>query len=447
MTVFTPAQVLALAPDPGAAKAARALGVPVKWMNTGQREHLVWGEHQGSGKDPYRIAVDVSEPAFTCSCPSRKFPCKHGLALLLVHAQDAQGFATASAPAWAAEWLTSRKTRSRQQAVKPETAAATPVSLAKSRAKPSTAARERKMADGLHELGLWLADLLRAGLLHAQAQPRAFWRTAAARMIDAQLPGLASGVNELGSVVHSGGGWQSRALQLVARMHLLAQAHAHLASLPDDAQADVRAALGLTTPQEQIMALPGMADTWHVLGQRVLEDAFANSERSALRTQRTWLWGEHNQRLALLLNFSIGARGFENPLLPATRFAGELVFYPSATPQRALVKTRAAFAPTLALPAAESMVAAIHRHATAIAENPWLTHTALQLRAITPQQVPGGWMLRNADGQQLAIASAFANSWSLRALSGGRPLDVCVEWDGGAAWPLSACTSDRMVLL
>ena len=138
---------------------------------------------------------------------------------------------------------------------------------------------------------------------------------------------------------------------------------------------------------------------------------------------------------------------FENPLLPATRFEGELVFYPSAFPQRALVKSHATLAPALALPATASLSIAINAHAQAIAANPWLTHSALQLRASTPQQTPDGWVLRNADGQQLAIASAFANSWSLRALSGGRALDICVEWDGEAAWPLSACTSDRMVLL
>jgi uncharacterized Zn finger protein len=27
------------------------------------------------------VSVDLSGPAFRCTCPSRKFPCKHGLAL------------------------------------------------------------------------------------------------------------------------------------------------------------------------------------------------------------------------------------------------------------------------------------------------------------------------------------------------------------------------------
>ncbi len=36
----------------------------------------------GSGKDPYQTVVDLG-PRYQCSCPSRKFPCKHALALLL----------------------------------------------------------------------------------------------------------------------------------------------------------------------------------------------------------------------------------------------------------------------------------------------------------------------------------------------------------------------------
>ena len=48
--------------------------------------------------------------SFKCSCPSRKFPCKHGLALLLLQAQDASRF-TAPQSALVREWLASRRER------------------------------------------------------------------------------------------------------------------------------------------------------------------------------------------------------------------------------------------------------------------------------------------------------------------------------------------------
>lgn len=43
------------------------------------------GECKGSGKSNYTTTIDAvnpDQPVFSCSCPSRQFPCKHGLALL-----------------------------------------------------------------------------------------------------------------------------------------------------------------------------------------------------------------------------------------------------------------------------------------------------------------------------------------------------------------------------
>ena len=86
--VLTIDEVLALAPDAASAKSARGLTSTGQWPLLGSDASSVWGECQGSGARPYQTQVDLSGPAFKCSCPSRKFPCKHGLALMLIRAQD-----------------------------------------------------------------------------------------------------------------------------------------------------------------------------------------------------------------------------------------------------------------------------------------------------------------------------------------------------------------------
>ena len=99
---WTTEQVLALAPDPASAKAGKDLaGQRKKWANLGQDERAAWGECQGSGSKPYQTKIDLSEPAFSCSCPSRKFPCKHGLGLFLMLAQQPALFASGTPPACA----------------------------------------------------------------------------------------------------------------------------------------------------------------------------------------------------------------------------------------------------------------------------------------------------------------------------------------------------------
>jgi hypothetical protein len=83
---WTAEQILKLAPDAVSAKAAQGLLAPKKWTSLGANESVLWGACQGSGANPYQTQIDLAEPAFKCSCPSRKFPCKHGLALFLLFA-------------------------------------------------------------------------------------------------------------------------------------------------------------------------------------------------------------------------------------------------------------------------------------------------------------------------------------------------------------------------
>ena len=66
-------QVLALAADDASRKAGEGLGSPGRWRSTGVGSDpaSVWGLCQGSGKTPYQTCVDLSGPAYTCSCPSR----------------------------------------------------------------------------------------------------------------------------------------------------------------------------------------------------------------------------------------------------------------------------------------------------------------------------------------------------------------------------------------
>jgi uncharacterized Zn finger protein len=107
----TSQQVVALAPDESSAKAARTLATPRPWTSLGQNGRAVWGACQGSGKDSWLTHVDWEGPASKCSCPSRKFPCKHGLALLMLVAEQPKLFAEVETPEWVKVWIASRLQR------------------------------------------------------------------------------------------------------------------------------------------------------------------------------------------------------------------------------------------------------------------------------------------------------------------------------------------------
>jgi hypothetical protein len=422
-------QVLALAPDPASAKAGRELAAPHKWQKPGRLEQvLLWGEHQGGGKTPYRTAIDLGEMAFTCTCPSRKFPCKHGLGLLLLYTQQPALFSQAAPLPWAGEWLQKRNEKAAKKAEPPKTAdePADPRAAARRAEK-----REQRIEDGVENLRLWLEDLARQGLAHARAQPQAWWAEQARRLIDAQAPGLSLLVEKAAAACHSGDGWQDRLLLRLGRLQLLLRAYARLPQLPPELRAEVRSRVGM--PEQAEARGKSLGDSWQVLGRRIEDDG-------RLQVQRTWLRGLSSGADALVLSFAPPGRPLDLSLPPLHRFSGEIEYHAAAWPQRAQVKQRDALAAAQPGPAGTTAEQALAAYAEACAISPWLEQFPLCLRGV-PAAAADGWRLYTA-GHSLPLSPRFARGWTLAALSGGSAIDLFGEWDGEHLLPLSAWSTD-----
>ncbi len=436
-THWTTEQVLALAPDAASAKNGRGLAIRQKWVSLGCQQAVIWGECQGSGKNPYRTQIDLSEPAFRCSCPSRKFPCKHGLGLFLLLAEQPGEITAAEPPAWVSEWLTSRSQRAEKQAekqVKRQEQTVDPIAQEK-----RAAERQRKVSAGVQDLRLWLEDQVRQGLATMPQQSYQVWDAIAARMVDAQAPGLARQLRELAGIVHSGTNWSDRALERLGRLHLLLEGFERIETLPEPIQADLRTQIGWTLNQEELLTTgSAQSDLWLAVGQRT-------EEEERLRTRRTWLYGIASHTTALLLDFAHGRQPFEQSLLPGSCLEAELVFYPSAYPLRALIKSRReAVVLAKAPPGIESMTTAIAAYSTALASCPWLERFPLLLQNVIPQQAEQGWLLQDQQGAIIPLSPRMepTQGWQLLALSGGYSLSVFGEWDGNSLLVFSVWVED-----
>lgn len=439
MTVtWTPEQILGLAPDASAAKAAKEQAVLRRWSGLGHSAAAAWGLCQGSAKEPYRAQIDLGEPAFRCTCPSRKLPCKHTLGLFLLLANQPAEFRATAEPAWVAEWLEQRKQRAEAAAERP---------AKKERKEPDSAAqakraaqRETRVQEGLADLELWLKDLLRQGLAAVVTLPPRYWETPAARLVDAQAPGLARLVRELPGVCLSGEGWQGRLLERLARLYLLLEAYRRIDRLPPPEQAGLRTLIGWTQNQDALLAEPSVTDRWLVVGQRVDEEHSGPVGQSPLmRVQRSWLWGESTGQAALCLHFAMPGQPLDASLLAGSCFEAELVYFPAAFPLRALVKVRRSPPTPLAgLPGYPDLHTASAAYAAALASDPWLAAFPLAVQNVTPLRAGEDWAVQDLAGRQLPLAARFSRGWELLALSGGRPLDLFGEWDGERLLPLSA---------
>jgi hypothetical protein len=436
---WTTEQILALAPDAASAKAGQGLATARKWQTLGADGQTAWGLCQGSGKDPYQTQIDLTEPGFRCSCPSRKFPCKHGLGLFLLLTLQPASFKEKQQPDWVVEWMASRAKLSRQRVEKQAKAEAGDKVVDEAAQAKRAASREAKVATGLQELELWLRDIARGGLAAVGAQPPKFWERAAARLVDAQAPGVARLAREMAGVPASGEGWESRLLERLSRLYLLIEGFKRIAELPEATQADIRALIGWTQNQEELLRLEGTRDRWLVLGQRV-------EEEDRLRVQRIWLWGMQSGRAALILHFAHAQQPLDASFITGTAPEAELVFFPSAYPLRAIVKQRyGAPATSERISGYAKIIDAHEAFVGAMAANPWLEKIPIPLLGVTPLRRGDVWLVRDAEDRALKIAPRFEFGWTMLALSGGQEIDIFGEWDGDHFWPLSAFAENRFV--
>ena len=331
-----------LATDQSSLKAAAGLAKPAKWSEVGVSRDgaLVWGECAGSGANPYRVMADLRDLGNKCTCPSRKFPCKHVLGLLWLKAEAVVPFVPADTPAWVSDWLGRRRAGAGTPKAPPNLAPATSKDLrAAQQAEPELAedpkeaARreaavakrgedtERAILDGLDALEQWIGDQLRMGLSAFVDDATARCRRIAARLVDGKAAILAGRIDELpGRLLALPPGDRPRgAVVELGKLVLLARA---FRTTPRDIE--IRRAVAASETRDAVLAnpqTPRVNARWEVLAEQV------QTRRDGLVSQTTWLLNltDNGPRFAMLLDFfpaSVGRRG--SVFTPGERFRASL---------------------------------------------------------------------------------------------------------------------------
>jgi hypothetical protein len=426
------AQVLAHAPDAGSAKSARGLANPRTWSDLGSTDSLVWGKCQGSARAPYQVTVDITEPepAYRCTCPSRKLPCKHGLALLLMWAANNGVVADLeAAEPFAADWAAQRASR---KAAASTAKAPDPEAQAK-----RLAERESLMSAGIDDFERWLHDIVRQGLASARRQPPSFWDAAGARLVDAQVPGLGDRVRAMGSAIHARNDWAPHLLGELGRWYLAVKAWRRHAELDEADMGDLRTVLGWSRRQAEIG--DRVADRWWVVG-------LSQEEDDNLLSQRTWLYGERTGETVVVLDFAAAGQALKVAHVLGSIVDVEVARYPGGEPRRALLTgDEPKVMQGNGLPNATDVRTALDQAARWLAGNPWLSRIPLALKDMTviPGDAP---LLVDPAGTALPLAQD-TDIWQLLALSGGHPAPVFGEWISQRLHPLSVEIDNQLVAL
>jgi hypothetical protein len=388
--MITTQAIEAAAPDQESLKAAGKLLSPAKWpeRQVSADGMLIWGACQGSGANPYRVGVDLSDLGAKCSCPSRKFPCKHALALMMQWQASQAGFAQAPVPDWITEWLgRRRKTEGAAKSadgksltaalVAEEEVAPDPEAEAKREAQRQkrAAATNETVSAGLEEMEGWVADQLRTGLAETLADLTGRCRRIASRLVDAKAQALASRIDTMPARILSLPD-RERADALVAelgKLVILSRAWAGGACPPA-----IRREVAAGETRDELLAdvtAPRQSGGWEVLATR------DEARRDGLIARSTWLLalGAGEQRFALLLDYfpaSTGKQG--SAFAPGDQFEADVVFYPGPVPLRAQIIERRPLAGPLAWPDTPD-TDPLSAYAQQIATAPWLTELPLFL--------------------------------------------------------------------
>jgi hypothetical protein len=463
VTRWSPEQVEAIAPSPAALSASRPLTTVTKWAGLGCDERAVWGSCRGSGAEPYDTMVDHVGVVSRCTCPSRRHPCKHVLALLLLWTNG--DVPDAIPPAAVAAWFDARKvsdtrrvsgTNSAQSTAEPSPTAdtsATNEASTSDEPTPSEPTEERdeptdvpdrdrarderveRMYAGLTELDRWLDDRMRTGLADPALAKYATWDELAARLVDAQAGSLANRIRRLAGLVGASPDWHSDVLAELGLLHLLAQAGRRLGSLPGPLADAVATTVGWQVRQADVLAGVPDTDTWIVAAR-------SDTREDRIEVRRLWLRGATSGRWALLLSFAAYRQSLDTSLTVGTSVAADLHRYPGPA-LRALIGARHGEPNEPARPPAVDIVSACGEVGMLLAAEPWLDR--VPFTAIASIAVDGSSFALTDGSGILPLVATGRPLATLLAVAGGEPVDVTCEWTPHGVVPLTVHLDDRSI--
>jgi len=445
------AKIEELAPDQASLSAAAKLKKPGPWSLLGcdDAAGLIWGECQGSGSSPYRVMCSEADYGYKCTCPSRKFPCKHSLALMWMRA-DRAAFKPGPIPDWVGDWLARR----RPGATAPKQAAATEKAKASAAdvetAEPAVedpkaaaraaAQRERNRAEreaailaGLDELDTWIADALQSGLAAFMPAAAERCRKIVPRLVDAKAPGLANMVERLPADVLSAPepSRTDRLIERLAQLHLVSSAYRHQDRLPDTVKADIRQLVGWPVTREALLADPEVLrvrDRWMVVSTVVEVQA------DKLRRTETWLsrLGEGTPRFAVLIDFAPVSLGKVGASYTAGEvFEAELAFFRSPAPLRAIIaeQTGSIAAGGRWPSPSDDVAGAVARLNETLAARPWSGEMPFAAHGARIVAAGASLWLTDAAGSTSLPVRTDEDDLAL-PLTGLDGIDVFGRWDG-----------------
>lgn len=425
------------------------------WSNIGTDGLYIWG--QCAGSTLYRTQVRMENDHFkhSCNCPVKgAAPCKHAMSLMLYWLGNEGLFSSNNtAPDWVETWRSKHaaqeeKANAIAKGLSPEEKAALEKAKAERRQK-----RLANMQSGMEELELWLQDLVGQGVGNLPVLQNSYWERIAKRMVDAQMPRVSSYLTETAYLVNRTEDWLDVLIARIGELYLLVQAFKQQMAIINEENTsisnasaekaadnsrfeDLLTALGTTVLKKDILQ-----DATPISGNWLVLAIVKGSDIDNKSFRKIWLKKLPDANnpsaqtpIALLLDFM-----FDNHMPEANNFSGnvgeifsgDMYYYPSATPQRAIFqnykKVDKALVAIESLQPFSNLNVLLDAYSNAIATNFWLNEYFAILSNVYPfyDVETERTYLQDENGLQLDLRLNHKDDiYTLLAMSGGESINI-----------------------
>ena len=411
---FTEESVKQLAPEDASAKAGMQLAVTAKWDNAYHHEKALWGECKGSGKNPYFTQVDLTNIAFKCSCPSRKFPCKHGLGLLFLYVKQRAYFKESnSLHEKVSEWLDKRHARTETKTQKEEKP------IDEKAQKKRAGQREDKVNQGVEKLDTWMKDVIRTGIQNIPQNQYSAFKNITSAMVDAQAPGLAGMLRGLEEINFFEENWEHNFMRQFSKIYFVLQAYQNSTSLSPQWQQELRSQIGWNTTKEELNELAPINDIWNIL--YIEKTAF-----DKLIAEKIWLYGQKTGEFYYQLQFYTPQQAFSTPMLvTGNSIEAAVVPYPAIGGHRVHIKDFVPHKGSFTLPGNATLFENVLTHvSTAKAANPLQDEFPFILHTATLALHNRQWYLTDHEQKSLPVIQQEKTLFKIWALTRSQPFNA-----------------------
>lgn len=418
-------------------QSAKEIAFPYRWENLAGNEKSLWGT-QVTKHNRYETWIDLryEKPNFSCTCRSRKKPCRHAVALLILLLNFNDAFAVQDVPNEEMQtWL-----KRRDQRLQPKNRSEVEEQALAEKRQQNRDKRLLQMQRGLDELEIFLHDTLRNGIATFSAQPPKFWEEWSAKLIAAKMKGIANRFAAFPQLLQLDN-WNDIILRELGDIYLIIRGFRQLNNLSEGLQQELFTTIGVNAKKADVLAQKSISDCWKVL-------AIEEGEEEQLRYRRTWLYGKNCQQFALDLEFVWGNTDFISQWKVGTVWRADCFFYPANFSQRALFQQAELVNEVVDIQGISSFDDLQKSYITALSKNPWLNNFPIFLTDLKFIRDQDTFYWCDTLGKQWkATANSSIILWQLFGLSAGEPIDVFGVYSRRQFLPLAARKGKRWLYL